>query len=97
MASNTRNRIKKQILLGSNGKAAVSAANKADSLARKFGDEIALRSGKTQDAFLKASRASVAAVKAAAKAGETRASNFAALKTKAERAMNNLLNKIVAP
>lgn len=97
MASNARKRIKNEILLGSSGKAAISAVNKADGLARQFGDEIALRTGKTEDTFLKASRASVTAVKAAAKAGKTRASNFVALKTKAERAMNNLLNKIVAP
>lgn len=89
-------KVKKQIAIGKSGKAAVTAANKADADAQKYGDEITLRSGKTEAQFLKASKASVSAVKAAAKAGKANASDFLALKTKAQRSLNNLLKKIVA-
>ncbi|GEM_PF-3749316 len=89
-------KVKKQIALGKSGKAAVTATNLADAEAQKYGDEITLRTGKTEAVFLKASKASVSAVKAAAKAGKTNSSDFEALKTKAQRSLNTLLKKIVA-
>lgn len=90
-------KVKQHVALGKSGKSAITAATTADNLAQKYGDEIELRSGQTEDSFLEASSKALAAVKAAAKAGKNRASNFASLKKKADRALKNILNKVVAP
>ena len=86
----------KKLKAGKGGKAAKTAAQEAADFLALYSGELALLGGQTEEGLIKASDASVKAVSAAASAAKRSASNFPQLKSKAIRALNKLINKIVA-